>query len=142
MIVACLFDITVGRRLLKVIIAKKGPVNGHVRKLVYSDRSDTGHGHQADCTKKDIFLGEGPVLAVDVSLILPLKSRTGFLPMDRPEKHSAAFMQGKIISRRVSRDLQPHTELSTRHLGQPSARLWLYLRPNSRPGHKCLHRPV
>ena len=94
MIVACLFDIAVGRRLLRVTIAKKGPINGHVRELVYSDRSDTGHGHQADCTEKDIFLGEGPILAVDVSLILPLKSRTRVVPMDRPEMHSAAFMQG------------------------------------------------
>ena len=101
MIVACLSDVAVGKHLLSVIIARKGPIDCHVRELVYSDRSDTGHRHQADCTEKDIFLGEGPILAVDVSLILPLKSRTRFVPMDRPEKHSAAFMQGKKISRRV-----------------------------------------
>ena len=101
MIVACLSDKAVGRHLLSVMIAKKGPINCHVRELVYSDRSDTGHGHQADCTEEDIFLGERPILAVDVSLILPLKSRTRFVLTDRPEKHSAAFMYGKMISRRV-----------------------------------------
>ena len=42
----------------------------HLRKLVDVDRSDPGKGYQADCTENEIFLGEGQILAADVSFIL------------------------------------------------------------------------
>lgn len=66
----------------------------HLRKLVDVDRSDAGKGYQADCTENDILLGEGPVLAADVSFLLQVKSGVRSLPMDHLEKQSAAFEQG------------------------------------------------
>ncbi len=70
-------------------------INCHVRQLVDIDRSDACKGRQADCTKKDIFLCEGPILAVDISFILPVKCRIQCVPMDHLEKRSAVFMQAE-----------------------------------------------
>ena len=57
------------------------------------DRSNAGKGYQADSTENDILLGEGPILAADVSFIFLVKSGVRSLPMDHLEKHSAAFVQ-------------------------------------------------
>ena len=48
-------------------------MESHIRKLLDSDRRDAGAGHQANRTEKHIFLGERPILAVDVRSVAQLK---------------------------------------------------------------------
>ena len=48
-------------------------IESHIRKLVDSDRRDTGAGHQANRTEKHIFLGERPILALDVRSVAQMK---------------------------------------------------------------------